>query len=78
MKTESLSVILEMQMENTLLKRGIEEMSIMLLKKEIQRIPVFDIAELKILYRAVESTLKQIENKQQPSNETDNPDCDTK
>ena len=65
MDAESLQIILKLQRENTLLKRGIEEAVCFIISKRRERpdeelgslIPEFDIEDLRLLFNALTDRL---------------------
>ena len=70
MDAESLREILKLKEENTLLKRGILEVCIMIHKRKIYTLPETDIEEVKTLYIFAKDIINQVE-KEKAQNELD-------
>ena len=73
MNPESLEIILKLKEENVLLERAIEEVSIMLFKKELYAVPKSNIDAIKVLFAATESILKEFDDCKKGSLKTDEP-----
>lgn len=61
MDAESLREILKLKEENTLLKRGILEICVMIHWQKIYPLPEFDIEEVKTLYIFAKNLINQVE-----------------
>lgn len=70
MDAESLREILKLKEENTLLKRGILEVCVMIHGRKIYPLPEIDIEEVKTLYIFVKDLINQVE-KEKVQNELD-------